>query len=66
MMRKATTTMKVFDVLGREVAVLFRGEGVPGIIYRTEFHSAHWPSGVYCSVLQSGGTNSARKMQLAK
>jgi hypothetical protein len=66
MMRKATTTLKVCDVLSREIAVLFRDEAVPGIIYRTEFHSAHWPSGVYFSVLQSGGTNSVRKMLSVK
>jgi len=65
-MRSAATTLKVYDVLGREIAVLFDGNAFPGNVYRTEFTAGRLPSGVYVSVLKSGPSSAARTMLLVK
>jgi regulation of enolase protein 1 (concanavalin A-like superfamily) len=48
-------SLKVFDVLGREVAILVDGTRVPGR-YRVGFDARELPSGVYFYRLQVAGT----------
>jgi xylan 1,4-beta-xylosidase len=60
-----SVSLKVFDVLGREVAKLVNDVQHPGI------HTARWdavtsPSGVYYCRLAAGNVNQTRKMVLAR
>ncbi len=59
------TTLKVYDVLGDEVATLVNGEKQAGS-YEVEFDAASLSSGVYFYKLQSGGFVQTRKMIVLK
>jgi hypothetical protein len=58
-------SLKVYDVLGREVAVLV-DETIPPGTYEVYWDAANFPSGVYVYRLEVGGHNSARKMLLLR
>src|SRR6267143_1841310 len=58
-------TLKVFDMLGREVATLAEGEKNAGT-YHAAWDAGAAPSGVYYYVLSAGSYNQIRKMVLAK
>lgn len=58
-------TLKVYDVLGREVATLVdevQGAGT----YRVKFENSQISSGVYFYVLRAGGFVDVKKMMLLK
>lgn len=57
--------LKVYDVLGNEVAVLLSEEKVPGE-YNVNFNAAGLASGVYYAKLQAGGNQITKKMLLLK
>lgn len=59
------TTIRVYDLLGREVAVLVNGFHTPGR-YDVTFHAGHLPSGVYLIRMQAGEQSFTRKMMLVK
>jgi hypothetical protein len=58
-------SLKVYDLLGREVATLFDGEQVAGN-YTATFDGAKLASGVYLYRLQSGTSSVAKKLVLMK
>jgi hypothetical protein len=58
-------SIKVFDLLGREVATLVNEELMPGR-YRTSWDAADMPSGVYFYRMQAGNFSVTKKMTLAK
>jgi|GEM_PF-5062050 len=58
-------TLKVFNVLGREVAELVKSEQRAGT-YEVSFKAKHLPSGVYLYHLQSGNYTTEKKMILLK
>jgi len=58
-------TLKVFDAIGREVAMLVNGEKAPGT-YVATWDASRYESGVYFCRLQSGGLTETRKMLLVK
>jgi DNA-binding beta-propeller fold protein YncE len=58
-------TLKVFDVLGREVATLVSEEKTPGT-YAVPFSGERLASGVYLYRLQAGSLLATRKMILMK
>ena len=58
-------TLKVFDLLGRELATLVNGEQQAGS-YRTTFDASRLSSGVYLYQLNAGTTTLTRKMALLK
>ena len=58
-------TLTVYDVLGREVAVLFNGEKSPGE-YKATFNGSDLPSGVYFYRLEAGRYISTKKLVLVK
>jgi hypothetical protein len=61
----AKTTLRVFDIIGREVATLVDGVEVAGT--RTvNFNAANLASGVYFYKLQSGAFTETKKMMLVK
>jgi hypothetical protein len=58
-------SLKVCDVLGREVKTLVNQELKPGS-YEVTFDASGFPSGVYFSTLQSGNARVTRSMMLIK
>jgi photosystem II stability/assembly factor-like uncharacterized protein len=58
-------TLKVYDVLGREVAVLINEEKHAGN-YEVEFNGKNLSSGIYFYKLQAGNYSSVKKMILMK
>ena len=65
MNRPVATKLKVYDLLGSEVAVLVNEEKSPGN-YEVKFDGTGLPSGIYFFRLQAGGYTSTRKMLLIK
>ena len=57
--------LAVYDILGREVAVLVNEPKMPGE-YTVTFNAAELPSGVYFYRLTAGGHTAAKKMLLMK
>ncbi|MDX1547293.1 MAG: T9SS type A sorting domain-containing protein, partial [Rhodothermales bacterium] len=57
--RTADVRLAVYDLLGREVAVLVDGLRGPGT-HRVEVDAARWSSGLYLYRLEAGGQSQAR------
>lgn len=60
------TTLKVYNILGQEVATLFNGMADAGRQYVVGFDASHLGSGIYFYRLQSGSNVEVRKMTLTK
>lgn len=60
------TTMKVFNVLGQEVATLFEGMADAGKIYATRFTASSLPSGLYFYRLKTSDKVETKRMLLLK
>jgi hypothetical protein len=58
-------TLKVYDILGREIATLVNEE-IPAGEYEVEFNAANLPSGIYCYQLKAGEFLGTKKMILIK
>lgn len=58
-------TLRVYDVLGREVATLVNGEKTAGS-YEATFNGERLPSGVYFYTLKAGSYAATKKMTLLK
>ncbi|MFA3784147.1 T9SS type A sorting domain-containing protein [Melioribacteraceae bacterium 4301-Me] len=63
--RREHVTLKVFDILGREVATLVDGELNAGE-YSVVYDASSLPSGVYFYRLQAGSFVEQRKMEVVK
>ena len=63
--KQSYVTLKLYDILGREVATLVNAEKPAGN-YLVEFNAANLPSGVYFYRIQAGSFNQVRKMLLLK
>lgn len=59
------TSVRVYDLLGREVAVLVNGFQSPGR-YEVSFNAMNLSSGVYLIRMQAGAQSFTRKMMLVK
>ena len=57
--------LKVFDLLGKEVATLVSEEKHPGI-YKVKLMGTNLPSGIYFYRLQSGSFSKTKKLALIK
>jgi hypothetical protein len=62
---KSFTSLKVFDALGREVAVLLSDE-LPAGTYSEQWNAAGLPSGVYFYRLQTGSFVETKKLVLLR
>ena len=60
------TTLKVYDVLGREVAVLLNNEMLEAGAHEVPFDATHLSSGVYFYKLIAGDFSETKKMLLMK
>ncbi|MCI0708074.1 MAG: T9SS type A sorting domain-containing protein [Ignavibacteriae bacterium] len=58
-------SLKVYDLLGREVAVLVDEEKQPGA-FTIEWNAGHLPSGMYFSRLESSGRAIIQKLLLVR
>jgi photosystem II stability/assembly factor-like uncharacterized protein len=58
--------LKVFDLLGREVATLLDEDRKAGVYQQAEFNASNFASGVYFSRLEFGGIQQMKKMILLK
>ncbi len=58
-------SLKVYDILGREVATLVNKKQAPGK-YSVQFNARYLPSGVYFYTLQAGDFIQTKKMVLLK
>ncbi len=63
--KRSNVTLKVFDVIGREVATLVSGEHEPGT-YSISWNANNLPSGVYFYRLVSESGSAVRKMLFMK
>jgi len=59
-------SLKVYDILGREVATLLDEDRKAGEYQQVDFDASRYSSGVYFAVLQSGGKQLLKKMLLVK
>jgi hypothetical protein len=58
-------SIKVFDMLGKQIAALVNERKPPGN-YEVEFDASRLPSGMYFYKLEAGGFVSVKKMVLLK
>jgi hypothetical protein len=58
-------TLKVYDLLGREVETLVSGY-LPAGVHDTKFNASHLASGMYVYRLQAGTYTAVKKMLLMK
>jgi hypothetical protein len=63
--KSAVVTLKVYDVLGKEIAILINGNQNVGT-YNVSFDASHFSSGVYFYQLMSGNYTSIKKMIILK
>ena len=63
--KSANTTIKVFDMLGKEIAELVN-ENLKAGIHKTTWNAASFPSGVYFYRINAGSFTETRKMLLVK
>jgi hypothetical protein len=64
--QKDRALVRVFDIQGREIRVIFDEEAEPGRTYRVTFDATGLASGTYVYVLQSGGQQKAGRMVYQK
>lgn len=62
---ESKVSLKVFDILGREVAILVNGKKSAGL-HRVTFDASGLSSGIYFYILQDGTNTRSRKMVLIK
>jgi hypothetical protein len=60
------TTLKVYNVLGSEIATLFDGIAASGRMYTVSFDASKLGNGIYLYKIQSGMNSQVRKMTLIK
>jgi hypothetical protein len=60
------TTLKIYNILGKEVATLFAGNAEVGKLYTVNFDAKNLTTGLYFSKLVSGNSIEVRKMVLMK
>ncbi len=60
------TTLKVFNVMGQEVATLFNGAAEAGKAYEAQFSATNLSTGLYFSRLENNGSMLISKMLLVK
>ncbi len=58
--------LRVFNVLGQEVATLYNDEAAAGVVHQVQFNGSNLASGIYFSRLESGGNMQVKKMLLLK
>jgi hypothetical protein len=60
------TTLKIYDMLGREVAMLVNEELKAGVYHQVLFNASRLASGIYFSCLETRGQKQIKKIMLIK
>ncbi|HTR82695.1 MAG TPA: T9SS type A sorting domain-containing protein, partial [Bacteroidota bacterium] len=60
------TTLKVYNMLGQEIATLVNGNIEAGVLNRVSFKGSNFPSGMYFYTLRSGNFVDTKKMLMVK
>lgn len=63
---RGRAVLKVFNIIGQEVAELFNDVAEGGLIYQARFDASALPSGVYISRLEFNGQSVMQKMLFVK
>jgi hypothetical protein len=63
---KSQVTLKIFDILGREIATLMNNEIVAAGNHTKQWNAANMPSGVYFYKLQARSFTATKKLVLMK
>ena len=63
--RGGLVTLKIYDVLGKEIAILVNAEKQPGV-YEIEFDGSNLSSGIYLYRLTTGEFSDTKKLILIK
>jgi hypothetical protein len=63
---KGDVTLKIFDLLGREVVTLVDGERNAGVLYKETFDASKLSSGMYIYRLQTSNRSLVKKLMLMK
>lgn len=63
--QQSQVTLKLYDVLGRRVAILLDAEMTPGV-HQLQFDASGLASGVYLYRLEAEGVSQTRKLMLLK
>jgi hypothetical protein len=63
---KSKVLLKVYDILGREAALLLNGEFAAGKMHQVKFDASRLPSGMYFYRLEAGKNLLVRKLVLIK
>jgi hypothetical protein len=58
--------LRIFSVLGQEVATLFNNIAMGGVVYRMNFDGSALVSGLYFARMEFGGRMTVSKMMLLK
>jgi hypothetical protein len=64
--KNSKVLLKVYDLLGREVATLVNGEMKGGVLHKVSFDGSRFVSGIYFYRLQAGNYIETRKLVLLK
>ncbi|MBI3005746.1 MAG: T9SS type A sorting domain-containing protein, partial [Ignavibacteriales bacterium] len=59
-------SLRVYNMLGQEVATLFNREAQAGKLQQVKFDASRLPSGLYFAKLEAGRQQMMRKMMLLK
>lgn len=64
--KTSNVELKVFDILGKEVAVLINNQNLTAGSYNVKFDASNLSSGIYIYKLTAGNQTVSKKMQLIK
>jgi hypothetical protein len=64
--KASVVSLKVYDILGREVAELVKNENLKAGSYLFDFDASNLPSGIYCYKFSAGDFSDVKKMVLVK
>jgi len=64
--KEATVTLNIYDLTGREVAVLVNSESLKAGNYTRVWNATEMPAGVYLCRIQAGDFNAVKKLVLVK
>jgi hypothetical protein len=59
-------SLRIYDILGREVTILVNGQLRAGVLHRVKFDASRFTSGIYFYRLVSGGQMQVKKLILMK
>ena len=65
LLKNGNVVLKIYDILGKEVATLVNNKQIPGV-YEVTWEASQYPSGIYFYRLISGDFSETKKMLMIK